>query len=385
MKHMLQGLWGVKEVQLLGRAEDFLQLFYRHSRRAAQIGENVALLRRLPPLWLEFLAVLGLASVVIAMLWRGLDIATIVPTLALFGAAAFRILPSVSKISGAVGQLRFTEPVIDNLYKEFQLEIPAGRDRRRGAAPHFRSDVRLEGVSFTYPSGHARALSDINFTIKRGDTVGIIGSSGSGKSTLVDVILGLFAPDGGRVTVDGKDIRDDLRAWQDQIGYVPQSIFLTDDSLRRNVAFGIPAEKVDEAAVERALKAAQLDEFVTTLPEGINTVVGERGIRLSGGQRQRIGIARALYHDPAVLVLDEATSALDTATEREFMRAVGALHGEKTILIVAHRLSTVAGCDWLLKLDSGRIVDRGPSREMLGADSDPGRPLDEPSSNVAHS
>jgi ABC-type multidrug transport system fused ATPase/permease subunit len=186
--------------------------------------------------------------------------------------------------------------------------------------------------------------------------VGFVGPSGSGKSTLVDVVLGLLTPDAGQVQVDGIDIRKNLRAWQDQIGYVPQSIYLTDDTLRRNVAFGLPDGEIDEAAVWRAIRAAQLEEFVAGLPTGLDTLVGERGIRLSGGQRQRIGIARALYHDPAVLVLDEATSALDTATERGVMQAVNALQGSKTILIVAHRLSTVAQCHRLFRLELGRIA-----------------------------
>ena len=186
--------------------------------------------------------------------------------------------------------------------------------------------------------------------------VGFIGTSGAGKSTLVDILLGLLTPDTGEVRVDGKDIQANLRNWQDQIGYVPQSIFLTDDTLRRNVAFGLADEQIDDAAVQRAIRAAQLEEFVAGLPDGLETLVGERGIRLSGGQRQRIGIARALYHDPAVLVLDEATSALDTDTELGVMQAVTALQGNKTILIVAHRLSTVEHCDRLYRLEQGMVV-----------------------------
>jgi ABC-type multidrug transport system fused ATPase/permease subunit len=201
--------------------------------------------------------------------------------------------------------------------------------------------------------------------IKAGTSVGFIGGSGAGKSTLVDVILGLLTPTAGTVNVDGNDIQTCLRSWQDLIGYVPQTIFLTDDSIRRNVAFGLPSEQIDDAAVWKALSAAQLDQFVSNLPQELNTVVGERGVRLSGGQRQRIGIARALYHDPAVLVLDEATSSLDTATERDVMDAVRALHGEKTLIIVAHRLSTVEECDHIFRLEQGRVVEEGNASEML--------------------
>ena len=223
-------------------------------------------------------------------------------------------------------------------------------------ASAFETDIRLVNVGYTYPSAAALALDNVNLRIGKGECIGFVGPSGSGKSTLVDVVLGLLTPGAGQVLVGGEDIQKNLRAWQDQIGYVPQSIYLTDDTLRRNVAFGLPDEAIDDARVRRAIGAAQLDEFIAGLPDGLDTLVGERGVRLSGGQRQRIGIARALYHDPAVLVLDEATSALDTATESGVMQAVAALQGAKTILIVAHRLSTVANCDRLYRLDRGRVT-----------------------------
>ncbi|MDC1458632.1 ATP-binding cassette domain-containing protein, partial [Burkholderiaceae bacterium] len=212
-------------------------------------------------------------------------------------------------------------------------------------------------VCFTYPSSAPETLKDISLLIKRGESVGFIGASGAGKSTLVDLILGLLTPDKGLMLVDGKDIQQNMRNWQSQIGYVPQSIYLTDDSLRRNVAFGLPDERIDDAAVKRAIQSAQLEDFVSSLPNGLMTMVGERGIRLSGGQRQRIGIARALYNDPSVLLLDEATSSLDTETEQGVMQAVKALKGDKTILIVAHRLSTVDHCDQLYSLEKGELVD----------------------------
>jgi ABC-type multidrug transport system fused ATPase/permease subunit len=194
--------------------------------------------------------------------------------------------------------------------------------------------------------------------------VGLVGGSGAGKSTLVDVILGLLAPTSGRILVDGVDVATNVRGWQNLLGYVPQTIYLCDDTLRRNVAFGVPEERIDDEAVTRALRAAQLLDFVAGLPEGVETVVGERGVRLSGGQRQRIGIARALYHDPEVLVLDEATSALDNDTEAEVMSAVNALHGTKTLVLVAHRLTTVSGCDLLYRLENGRVVRSGSFAEV---------------------
>ena len=208
-------------------------------------------------------------------------------------------------------------------------------------------------------------MQDVSLVVRRGEAVGFVGPSGAGKSTLVDVILGLFAPTSGTVLVDGLDIQDNLRNWQNQIGYVPQTIYLTDDSLRRNVAFGLGDENIDEQAVVNAIRLAQLEEFVASLPDKLGTVVGERGVRLSGGQRQRIGIARALYHNPSVLVLDEATSSLDTPTEHGVMKAVQALQGAKTVIIVAHRLSTVEYCDRLYRIEDSRMTEQGTFDEVV--------------------
>jgi ATP-binding cassette, subfamily B, bacterial PglK len=358
MQHLQQGLGGAKDVKLLGREMTFLDRFRVHNTQSARVNQFQATLQMLPRLWLELLAVAGLATLVAAMIVQGREAATMLPTLGLFAAAAFRLMPSVNRVISSVDVLRYNLPVVSSLSEELRLAAPEAapapsRDRR---AAEFRSEIRLASVSFTYPAAAAPALSGLDLCIRKGECVGFVGPSGSGKSTLVDVLLGLLAPQAGQVLVDGEPIQAQLRAWQDQIGYVPQSIYVTDDSLRRNVAFGLPDGEIDEQRVRSALAAAQLEEFVSELPKGLETQLGERGIRLSGGQRQRIGIARALYHDPAVLVLDEATSALDTATEREVMQAVNALQGRKTILIVAHRLSTVQQCGRLYRLERGRIA-----------------------------
>jgi ATP-binding cassette, subfamily B, bacterial PglK len=371
MQHLQQGLGGAKDVKLLGRESDFLAQYRTHSTQSARAGQYQATLQLLPRLWLELLAVVGLATLVIAMLAQGRDVASIVPTLGLFAAAAFRLMPSVNRILAAVQSLRYSAPVVNTLHYEISLATadPDSRDKghRRQARviSLYETEIRLVDVSYNYPSASTPALRGVSIHISKGESVGFVGPSGSGKSTLVDVVLGLLTPSAGLVAVDGQDIQKNLRAWQDQIGYVSQSIYLTDDTLRRNVAFGLPDEEIDDAAVRRAVQAAQLDEFVAALPEGIETLVGERGIRLSGGQRQRIGIARALYHDPAVLVLDEATSALDTATERSVMQAVTALQGSKTLLIVAHRLSTVENCNRLYRLEQGRIAVESARSEAV--------------------
>ena len=354
-QHLQQGLGGARDVKLLGRESGFLAQYQVHNTGNARAIQYQVTLQQLPRLWLELMAVVGLASLVLILLAQGLALAAILPTLGLFAAAAFRLMPSVNRILGSVQSLRFGLPAIDTLCQEFQLNVPANPAAATQAVP-FQHRLMLDRVTYTYPGAATPALKAVSITVQRGEAVGFIGPTGAGKSTLVDILLGLLTPDGGHVTVDGVDIQRRLRNWQDQIGYVPQTIFLTDDTLRRNVAFGLPAEQIDETAVWRAIKAAQLENFVHTLPAGLGTIVGERGIRLSGGQRQRIGIARALYHDPAVLVLDEATSSLDTATERGVMQAAKALQGSKTVLIVAHRHATVEHCDRLYRLEQGRIA-----------------------------
>jgi ABC-type multidrug transport system fused ATPase/permease subunit len=368
--HMRQGLASVKEIKLLGREAVFLERYRHHNRLSAKAGELQTTIAQFPRLGLELLAVLGLVVLVLAMLAQGRDLGSVLPILGVFGAAAFRLLPSVNKILGALHQIRFSIPVVDALYPELQLSAPPIPRRASGAAYQFKSDIRLTDIEFTYPAAPRPALVGVTLEIRKGESVGLIGPSGSGKTTVVDVLLGMLVPTHGRVSVDGEDIHKNLRRWQDQIGYVPQSIYLTDDTLRRNVAYGIADEEIDDAAVDRAIRAAQLQEFVASLPQGMETKVGERGVRLSGGQRQRIGIARALYHDPAVLVLDEATSALDTATEREVMQAVSALHGTKTIIIIAHRLTTVENCDRLYRLAEGRVAEEGTPQDILAPESD---------------
>ncbi|MES2659794.1 MAG: ABC transporter ATP-binding protein [Verrucomicrobiota bacterium] len=363
IRQVQQGLGGVKDVVLLGREEDFLNQYDIHNSAQARAGLNLTVLQAMPRLSLEVMAIAGLASLVVTMTLQGRPMSSIIPALALFGAAAFRLLPSVGKVLASVQSARFGDSVLEMLKSELALELPEV-PQARASLPMTRS-IELRDISFTYAAATSPALTHLSLSINRGETVGFIGPSGSGKSSLVDLILGLLYPDSGDILVDGESIHGNLRGWQDQIGYVPQTIFLTDDTLRRNIAFGLNESQIDDTAVARTLKAAQLDEFVKTLPEGLETIVGERGIRLSGGQRQRIGIARALYHDPAVLVLDEATSALDVPTETEVMESINALHGNKTILIVAHRLSTVENCDRIYRLESGRVVAEGPPHQMI--------------------
>jgi ATP-binding cassette, subfamily B, bacterial PglK len=365
IQYLQQGLGGAKDVKLLGREEEFLNEFGVHNTGYARVGRRFGLMTQLPRLWLELLAVMGLATLVIVMIWHGRTVESLLPALGLFAVGAFRLMPSANRVLSAVQNVRYGLPVIDVLYQELR-ELPPAEAPQRGRPLPFRRTLALEHLTYRYPASERPALLDVSLEVKCGTSVGFIGSTGAGKSTLVDVLLGLLTPEAGRVVVDDVDLRTNPRGWQDQIGYVPQTIFLTDDSIRRNVAFGVPSEQIDEAAVRRAIRAAQLESFVAELPAGLATIVGERGIRLSGGQRQRLGIARALYHDPAVLVLDEATNSLDTETEREVMETVRALRGNKTLIIVAHRLSTIQDCDHLFRLERGQVVEEGQASAVLG-------------------
>lgn len=374
MQHLQQGLGGIRDIKLSGREAFFQDRFVEHAEGSGRVSQRRVAMKSIPRLWLEFLAVAGLAGLVLVMLSHGRAVETLLPTLGLFAAAAFRLMPSVNRIIEGLQSLRFNLPVINVLHEELgHIEDNSQLNKTTNPPMSFTCDIKMDAVTFRYPQAKRDSLCELSLVIPKGASVGFIGGSGAGKSTLIDVLTGLLQPSAGAVRVDDRDIAGSLRGWQSQIGYVPQSIYLTDDTLRRNVAFGVPDSEIDEAAVQQAIRAAQLDDYVATLPEGLNTLVGERGVRLSGGQRQRIGIARALYHDPQVLVLDEATSSLDTHTEAGVMEAVGALHGAKTILIVAHRLSTVAKCDQIYRLDQGRIVQSGNAHSVLqGGYANPG-------------
>ena len=367
VQHLQQGLGGVKDVKLLGREDEFLAQYSMHSSGSAMVGKYQATVQQLPRLWIEILAIVALATLVLTMQARGRDIGSMIPALGLFGAAAFRLMPSANRVIGAIQAIRYALPGMQILVHEVALESSVQHQaaQRAKRTHELTSDIRLEHVTYAYPEAARSALHGVSVIVRRGESVGFVGPSGSGKTTLVDVILGLLSPSRGSVLVDGAPIQHDVRAWQDRIGYVPQTIFLTDDTLERNIAFGIKQEEIDDVAVKRAIRAAQLEEFVASLPDGLKSMVGERGVRLSGGQRQRIGIARALYHDPDVLVLDEATSALDTPTERSVMDAVTALKGQKTIIVVAHRLSTVEHCDRLYRLEAGRVAAEGTPDAVL--------------------
>lgn len=368
-KHLQQGIGGVKDVKILGREAYFLERYRQEEEAASSMRTRLAAAQQLPRLWYELLAVAGLAMLGSLLVWQGESGPRLLSRLALFAAAAFRLMPSANRMMNTWQGLRFMTPSVDSIHAELAVSIT---EKPPLSPPlEFRNTIELSGVTLQYPGATEPAIAGVSVRILKGRSLGIVGGSGAGKSTLVDVILGLLTPDSGAVMVDGADIRGNVRSWQGQVGYVPQAIYLTDDTVAANVAFGVPSDEIDVDAVRRALRAAQLETLIATLPDGIDTFVGERGVRLSGGQRQRIGIARALYRDPPILVLDEATSSLDTETERGVMEAVNELHGAKTLIIVAHRLSTVASCDELIRLERGRVVKEGSFAEVTSAPNPP--------------
>lgn len=355
MKHLQQGLSGVKMVKFYGKEESFLSKYIFHTRISVRAARLNATLMQLPRVFLEFFSVVGIIVLSVVMTFEGKPTSLILPSLALFTAAAFRISPSVNKILGQIQILKYTQSIVATLKGELQLV----NDKKISVAivqpAKFENTINIENLWFKYDGSDKYVLKNVSFELSKGKSIGIIGKSGAGKSTLVDIILGLLPPQKGTIKVDGIDMTSNLLSWQKLIGYVPQDIYLTDDTFKSNIAFGVNDAEIDEERVKNAIKGAQLEELVANFKDGLNEIIGERGVRLSGGQRQRIGIARALYNDPPILVLDEATSALDNETEAKFVESIESFRNQKTLIIIAHRLSTVKNCDHIIKLNSGEI------------------------------
>ncbi|MEW6320428.1 MAG: ABC transporter ATP-binding protein [Acidobacteriota bacterium] len=366
--HLLQqSLGAIKDVIVSGRRGFFEEAFCRLRRDVARIKRREAVATAALRLAVETVLILSMLLVVY-LLTRQRSGPDTVSLLALFAYTGFRVVPSANRIMLNAGHLREGAAFARAFDADMRaLASPAAPDARpAGAAPvSFADAIRCEGVTLVYEPGAPPALSDITLAIRRGESIGIVGPTGAGKSSLVDVLLGLLRPTRGRVTVDGVDLAGRERAWLDQVGYVPQDPYLLDDTIRRNIAFGIPDGEIDEARVARAAALAQLDDVLRQRPGGLDAELGESGARLSGGQRQRIAIARALYRDPAVLVFDEATAALDAQTEREVTRAIAALHGTRTLIVIAHRLTTVEACDRLVYVRDGRLAGVGRYQELL--------------------
>jgi ABC-type multidrug transport system fused ATPase/permease subunit len=364
-QHIIQGLNGIKDVIVLGRQKNFLENFNKYNLAKADISTKQYTLQMIPRFYLELLAVIGLSFLILIMTIQGKSNDIIIPIIGVFVAAAFRIIPSFNRIMTSFQIIKYNNVAIDLLYSEFR-KFKDVTLKIENSKVEFNEEIRINNIVFSYPNNDKPSILNISIQIKKGSSIGLIGKSGSGKSTVADILLGLLAPDKGEILVDGKfNINESLVSWRSKIGYVGQNIYLTDNSILENVAFGVPLEEIALDKVIYVLKLAQIFDFINDLKDGLNTLVGERGVRLSGGQKQRIGIARALYNDPDLLILDEATSALDNETEKDFMNSVYNMKGVITLVIIAHRLSTIEKCDQIYELKNGKVINSGTPSEIL--------------------
>ena len=359
-KWLLQSISGIKEVKIAQREAFFLNQFSKYGKRAIDSEKKNNVLGTIPRLAIEAFGISAMLAVIAILMWNGRKIETLLPQLSAFAVAAVRLLPSVNRMSTALNSMFYLEPALDKMLEQLSVTEQWRNDgesscKYETAEMSLRDKIELSNITYKYPSSNKYVLKEASMEIPIGQSVGVVGTSGSGKTTAIDILLGLLVPESGEVLVDGNNIQNNYEGWLAHLGYIPQMIFMLDDSIRGNVAFGIESNRVDDHMVWKALEDAQLADYVHTLPDGLDTQIGECGIRLSGGQRQRIGIARALYTNPELLIFDEATSALDNETESAIMESIDALHGKKTILIIAHRLTTIEGCDMVYRVEKGKI------------------------------
>lgn len=354
-----QTVGGIKEIKIIGKENYFIQEYSERGSHYVAAMERLNLFSNAPKLLIETVCIAGMVAYMLVIVLMGKDLTEMMPALSAFAMAAVRLMPSANRINNQLTQLAYYEPffmnVSDNLLEETSEENTDMSYAKDAKKLPVEKEITLDNITYAYPNTDKLIFDHAQMTIPIGSSVGIVGGSGSGKTTIVDILLGLLKVKEGTICADGRDVMSDYRGWLKNIGYIPQMIFLLDDDIRKNVAFGVPEAEIDEQRLWYALKEAQLDEFVKTLPEGVYTGIGERGIRLSGGQRQRIGIARALYNDPEVLILDEATSALDNDTEAAIMDSINRFQGKKTLVIIAHRLQTIEKCDMVYRVENGKI------------------------------
>ena len=366
-KWRIQSIYGLKDVKVLHREEFFVRNYYESGAIGADVARNYAVFNNLPRLLIETIFMAAMLLFIMLYMLRGGNIGILIPQLSAFAVAAMRVMPGTNRINTYLSEIAYAQPCLDYLYENLTSNMKADVNGSvtgltEAAQPELQSTnlqdkIVLDHITYAYPNTEKNIFTDAHMEVKKGQSVGIMGPSGAGKSTIVDILLGLLHVQEGSITCDGVNIFDNYGDWLSKIGYIPQSIYLIDESIRDNIAFGIDADRIDDKRIWDVLEEAQLKEFVKELPEGLDTTIGDRGVRISGGQRQRLGIARALYHDPEILVFDEATSALDSDTEKAVMDAINSFHGRKTMVIIAHRLNTIAKCDVIYKVDGEKIVE----------------------------
>lgn len=362
-KWRIQAIYGIKDVKVLHRESFFADNYEESGKVGASVSRKYTVLNTIPRLFIETIFICSILLFLIIQILLGNDISNMIPMFTVFGLAAVRLMPSVNRINTAITEISYCSPCLDYVYENMNINelskktnqalLPVDPDKDM----QLRREIVLKDITYAYPNTEKKIFDHADMVVPCGKSVGIMGPSGAGKSTIVDILLGLLKIQGGAITCDGVNIFDNYPAWLSQIGYIPQSIYLVDESIRNNIAFGIADEEIDDERIWAVLEEAQLKDFILTLPDGLDTTIGDRGVRISGGQRQRLGIARALYHNPSILVFDEATSALDNDTEAAVMEAINSFHGKKTMVIIAHRLNTIEKCDIVYKVDEGKIVE----------------------------
>lgn len=361
-KWRIQAIYGIKDVKVLHREGFFADNYESSGKIGAGYSKRYSVMNNLPRLLIETIFIASILGYIIVYILTGNDVSTIIPMLSAFGLAAIRMMPSVNRINTYLADISYYRPCLDYVYENMNINEISRRNNQTlrpvdsSKTMELRDKIELKGIVYAYPNTDKLIFDRADMVVPYGKSVGIMGPSGAGKSTIVDILLGLLTIHQGRILCDGVDVFDNYPAWLAQIGYIPQSIYLVDEPVRNNIAFGIADDEIDDARIWDALEEAQLAEFIRGLPEGLDTAIGDRGVRISGGQRQRLGIARALYHNPEILVFDEATSALDNETEAAVMEAINSFHGRKTMIIIAHRLNTIEKCDIIYKVDEGKIT-----------------------------
>ena len=364
VKIIQEGIGGIKDIKVLGREDSFFNSYFNYNYKQTRADQLKSFILALPKQWIEYIAIIGIVVLVIVLLFEGRNPESIIASLAIFAAAAFRILPSTNRILSGVQFIKYFVPSIDileGLFREF--------DDNKTEISHsdklsFKDSINIKNLSYAYPDQNNDTLQNINMLINKGELIGIIGKSGSGKSTLINILLGLLDVKSESIYVDDYDVSKNLKQWQKLIGFVSQNIFLKNDTILNNIAFGIPEEQLDYDRIQECLKLSNLDDFVNKLPNKLQTKVGERGIRLSGGQLQRIGIARALYENPDIIIFDEATSALDFETEKEVLKSINTIRNEKTIIMVTHRINNLREFDKIFFMEDGKVIKSGGYNEL---------------------
>ena len=361
-KWRIQAIYGIKDVKVLHRESFFADNYESNGKIGARLNQKYAVINAMPRLLIESIFMVSILGYLIVCVAAGDDMKQMIPTLTAFGLAAVRLMPCVNRINTYLTDISYFRPCLDYVYENMNINEISKKTNQtllpvdKTKTMQLKNRIELKNIVYAYPNTDTLIFDHADMTVPFGKSVGIMGPSGAGKSTIVDILLGLLKVQEGQILCDGDNVFDNYPAWLSQIGYIPQSIYLVDEPIRNNIAFGIADDEIDDNRIWQVLEEAQLKEFIQTLPEGLDTAIGDRGVRLSGGQRQRLGIARALYHNPEILVFDEATSALDNETEAAVMEAINSFHGKKTMVIIAHRLNTIEKCDIIYKVEGGKIT-----------------------------